>query len=363
VPGLSDPRARIRFAFFSFLVLYNSLLVYQSLKTNDVDFRVFYTTGQLITEGRGRAIYSIEPQAVLQQEIHEGETLQFNHPAFEGLLFAPFALLPFRVALLAWILVNIGLVALACLVLRRNWIVCLSFAPVAFSLMLGQDALLLLAILALSLRLLDGNREDLAGAVLALGLFRFHVILPIAALLALRQGRRFSVGFVAGGVFVLVLSVAVTGFEGAREYVLMMTALAEGAGSNNVLVTNMTTIRGLAELLVGKWARFGSVTVVIAWLAACGAVLWKGWTPLRQDKRIAIALGLLLAPYGYAYELAPVALIVKNDVRWPFLILAFTPIYLLLGQVAAVSLMTIPLAALIAGNDHGSTPPPAKAFL
>jgi hypothetical protein len=82
--------------------------------------------------------------------------------------------------------------------------------PVAFTIMEGQDSLLLLPILVFAYRRI-GSNERQAGILLGLGMFRFQVLLPIVALFLLWRSLKFVAAWVAGSAAVLSISAAITG--------------------------------------------------------------------------------------------------------------------------------------------------------
>jgi hypothetical protein len=337
----NSPLDLMRFGLFSFLVLLNTLIVVVAVYGGHTDFRVFYATGSLVRQGDGALIYSAEQQARSQAVEPGEEPLPFYHPAYEALIFVPLSLLTYKYALIAWALLNVGLVLFVCLTARVSLVGCLAFAPIAFTIMLGQDALLSAAIIAVGFRMLHSGRDELAGASLALALFRFHLIVPLVGLLALAGRKRVLWGFLPSCVALVIVSVLVTGPGSALDYVRIMTSLAQGVAGYDVhRLSNMPTIRGLASLAGGRLS-------VVLWVAVSAIVFWKGIAATREQPESAIVFGLLLAPYGYVYELTPVVLLMKHRMTWPFVLLAFTPLYLVLGSWLVVSLMTLPLAALL----------------
>lgn len=341
----NSPIDLLRFGFFSILVLLNTLVIVQVVYSGHSDFRVYYATGSMIRQGDGALIYSVEQQARIQAVEVDQEPLPFYHPAYEGLIFVPLSLLAYKYALVAWAILNVGLVLFVCVTARVSLVGCLAFAPIAFNIMLGQDGLLSTAIVALSFRLLYRDRDELAGACLALALFRFHLIVPLVALLALAGRKRILRGFLPAAAALVMLSVLVTGIDSALDYVRIMTHLAQGVGGYDVhRLSNMPTIRGLASLAGGSLS-------VVLWAVVSAIALWKGIAATRERPESAIVFGLLLAPYGYSYELAPAVLLMNRRMTWPLMLLAFTPLYLVLGVWQVVSLMALPLAAVLMAGE------------
>ena len=166
------------------------------------DFRNFYSAGYMVRAGDARSLYSYETEKVYQDRLisQESLALPFIHPAYEALLFVPLSLLPFHAAYFAFLAVNLGLLAICYRLLRshmRNlaavWhglpAAMFLFLPIAGTLMKGQDSILLLTLITAATLCLGERREFSAGALLALGLFRFQVVIPIAVLFLIWRPR------------------------------------------------------------------------------------------------------------------------------------------------------------------------------
>lgn len=212
----------------------------------DPDFTAYYTAGTLLRFGRGAQIYQPDAQFRVQQKFTEdGEIrrgpLRYIHPPFEALLFIPFARLPYRAAFILWDIVNFAILIAVAVVLRattlsntplRVWDVLLgllAFFPVFANFFQGQDAILLLLVVVLALRALNANADLTAGCWLALGLFRFQLVIPLALLLVLWGRRRVALGFAAIAAALALLSAAIVGWntlEGYPQYLWFWTSIS-----------------------------------------------------------------------------------------------------------------------------------------
>jgi hypothetical protein len=149
------------------------LVVAPRATSGHVDFVVYYSAGHnLLTN-----------PAILYDFADQGP---YIHPAYEVLLFAPFALLGYRVAYLSFVVLNIALIAVIWWSLRFPWEL-LAFAPIAITIVTGQDSILLLACCAAAWWAAHRNHRSLAGVFLGLGMFRFQDVLPIIVLLVTWQ--------------------------------------------------------------------------------------------------------------------------------------------------------------------------------
>lgn len=266
------------FAAFDFVFLY--LLSSRWL----LDFASFYTAGHLILHGQGHAVFNTEAQAAFQLRtfgLHG--VLPFNHLAYEALLAVPFALFPFTAALWLWRVVSAALYFLACRLLARVYrlnpmhtaVLAAGFFPVAYALIEGQDSALLLLLVTASLSALERDRPTLAGAFLALALFKPHLILPLAIFLVWKKGLRFLAGFSIGTLAVLALSTAVTGLQAWHNLASLWRQDASKAGhSIGVFSAWMPNLHGLL-LNLGLRGVVGLVLVAVLSLALCLLAFWQ----------------------------------------------------------------------------------------
>jgi len=201
----------------------------------DPDFTAFYTAGTLLREGRGDQIYNSRAQEEAQQafatdsDIRQGP-LPYIHPPYEALLFLPLTFLPYREAFVVWDALNLGMLLAISLMVRRTlpllqpiplweWVLALlAFFPVFATLLQGQDAILMLLLLVLSFRALDSKSEFIAGCWLGLGVFRFHLVIPLVLILGLWKYRKLVIGFAATASSALVISITIVGWRTALRY-------------------------------------------------------------------------------------------------------------------------------------------------
>jgi hypothetical protein len=201
----------------------------------DPDFTAFYTAGTLLREGRGDQIYNARAQEEAQRafaadsDIRQGP-LPYIHPAYEGLLFLPLTFLPYREAFVVWDALNLGMLFAISLMVRRTlpllqpiplweWVLALlAFFPVFANFLQGQDAILMLLLLVLSFRALDSKSEFIAGCWLGLGVFRFHLVIPLVLIFGMWKYTKLIIGFAATASSALVISITIVGWRAALRY-------------------------------------------------------------------------------------------------------------------------------------------------
>jgi hypothetical protein len=275
------------------------------------DFRQLYVAGTMVRRGEAASLYDYGAQSRLQHELisPKEDAIPFLRPAYQALLFAPFTLLSFRGAYLLWTALNAVLAAAICFLLRRQFpgleeagkllptLVICAYFPIWVALLQGQDTILLLLLLAAALLALNGDREFLAGALLACGLFKFQIILPIAFLFVLWKRWRFARGFFAAAAVLAGLSFALVGTRGIGSFVASLLHVH--------YPVRYETMCNLHALLVGLLGNSLPVTLativlsVLAWLAVAR------WSPAKRGPNalmIAIPAAALVSYYLFPHD-------------------------------------------------------------
>lgn len=201
----------------------------------DPDFTIYFTAAKMLREGLGKELYNPSAQYKVQQEFATNSDIRrgplpYIHPPFEALPFLPLTFLSYTAAYVAWNFVNLGMLLWVCVLLRKclpsidripladSLLGCLAFFPILANFHQGQDAILLLLVLVLAFCALARNADFSAGCWLALGLFKFQFVVPIAIVLTLWRGRRFLSGFTVVASAVFAISIALVGWSGAMAY-------------------------------------------------------------------------------------------------------------------------------------------------
>ena len=102
---------------------------------------------------------------------------------------------------------------------------CVGFFPIFLDLYQGQDAVLLLLLLVCALRSLCVQKDALGGAFLALGLFKFHLVIPVVLVLILVGRRRVLAGFLPTALALVAVSAAIAGPAVSRAHTLLPARL------------------------------------------------------------------------------------------------------------------------------------------
>lgn len=268
------------------------------------DFLNIYTGAKLALDGRFSELHDIEAQ-LTQERVYVPQLpnlVPFVRPHVYALVLAPLALIPFEAAFWVWIGFQ-SLLLFGCWywAYRRypadSLVFSALYLPTALGIASGQDCVVMLLISVASYHLLRSGKPLHAGAVLALGLVKFHLFLlwPFAMLVAKEWAM--LKGFVVVGTVEALASVALGGITGAKHYIAMLTNKdLERLSPSPELMINTQSIA--ANLAGGSTAVWAACTLLVAagwWVAVKNAPRWRWWLAT------AVA-GLLVTPHVYGYD-------------------------------------------------------------
>lgn len=198
------------------------------------DFSGAYTAGLILRDGHGDRLYDDVLQESLQRSFSptavekRGTILPYIHLPFEALLYLPLAHFSYVTAYVIWLAVNLGLLCSIPFLLRGRlrvlgrapvvlWLLAgFAYFPIFSALIQGQDSVLLLFLYCIAWRALERSREFAAGSWLSLGLYKYHLVLPMV--LTSCRRKKFTAGFVSVAAIVGVVSLAITGWTSLLAY-------------------------------------------------------------------------------------------------------------------------------------------------
>lgn len=279
-----------------------SLLLPGALHT---DFLNLYTGASLALHENFRQLYDYSVQSEVSRSLMPDVTavFPFVRPPFYALAISPIALLPFHDAFAAWlVLQSLGLLAICYWAWRTfgpDSLVWTSlFLPTALGIASGQDCIVMLGIFCGIWEAFRRKRETLAGVLLALTLFKFHLFLLVPVALVAARKWRVLASYSAGGLVLAMLSLFLCGWQGVRSYaaLLLRKDLATLAPSPermlglNGLLANLGVNSPLATLPLA--------IVVMLLVVRCACVSRENWHWFWS----AVAGSLLISPHTYAYD-------------------------------------------------------------
>jgi len=333
----------------------------------DYDFLCYYIGGTLAREARFADLYQPAVQRQVQDIAAPGlkEARPFVRPPWFALALAPLTALPLVKAYAIW--VAGWLTALLAVWVWGTWrfgetalLLAVLFMPTDIGFAYGQDCAAMLAVCCGAWALLERRRLFAGGAVLGLGLMKFHLLLLVPLWLIVERRWRTLAGFAASGAVFASAAFATLGVSGLRQYArLLASGQTELFGHSPDSMINVYSV--LINLGIDSRAAsvvFAVVVVVVSILGMRGAPQWRAMA-------IALTSSLLITPHAFAYDAAmlllPVWLVMENSKRrfprWSALALAnplifyFTAAHPPFRFVPALALLVF-LAAMIADRSE-----------
>jgi hypothetical protein len=346
-----------------------------------VDFSEFFAAAQMMRDGLGHQLYDLIRQAEYQLRVAPVHAF-FLRPPFEAVFFLPFTYLSYRSAYSVWTLLCVSLLFFSACLLRRNtgvmqalseyargipvdfgllFILFLTFAPTLNCLLIGQDSILILTFYTLAFVYLKRGQDGMAGAFLACGLCKFHLVLPFVIVFALRRKGRFLAGFSIVATLLAAVSVWVSGPNILIDYPKMFidSPYKPLMGFQPEYAAN---VRGLVYLI--SPAKLQGVGVGLVVVVSAG-MLWftaKNW---RDDQfelsfSAAVLAALLTGFHSFVYDLSllllPSAIVCGELARrgtlmanraltFSLIVLFVPPIHFALATLHVYALMAIVLFA------------------
>lgn len=340
------------------------------------DYRAFYSAGYLARTHPSQ-LYDLAKQEQVQDALvsPRKNVLAFYHPSYETLLYAPFSMLPYRASYLVFLTFNMVLLLAALFVARpafispdpalrsRRWFLFLLYLPALVAIAMGQDSILLLLLCCIAWRQLESGKDLSAGCVLALALFKFQLVIPIAILIAVRRGWRFSSGFLLASSGVALLCLGIGGPGGMTNYVRLLSGASSAIDRSVVAQQRLSVfplaMPNLAGLLYACGARLlGSPFAFDMLSGACALVLfvWCACIVRQREQKVAFSIailcGLLVSYHLYVYDLAPlllaIALLAGRVRLYVLLGLFLLPLVLLPFGSNSFFLLSLPVLAMLA---------------
>jgi len=311
------------------------------------DFRAFYGAGWLLLH-HPTQLFDLSIQTAVQNIIvcpmYRG--VPFYHPAYEALLYAPFTLLSYRYAYIAFALFNLLLLALCYRLapltadpriarIPRSLFLFLCF-PAFMGIAEGQDSIVFLFLACLLWRALAAGRDRTAGILLALGLFKLQIALALLFFLALYmpapRRMRLLLAWLPSTAAVALTCLLITGPQGTMTWLRLLASSSVASHESHlaqavtaVYPKAMPTLNGLLYVCGARFlpTRLSFALVVFFSILVLIATLYV----LRKTRSTAVAFcaalsaALLLSPHLYLYDyvllLFPVLLLTQR--RQPLL--------------------------------------------
>lgn len=339
------------------------------------DFRHLYAASYMARTHHFDELYSYSAQKQFQDLVVSPDQFAapFNHLAYEALLFVPLSLLRYRTAFGVFAGVNLVLLAVCFSLLRPNLknivrlcpLLFLSFIPIAETLQEGQDSIILLALAVGAFLALEKGKDEMAGGLVGLGMFKFSLIVPIAIPFLLWRRWRFSAGFLLSSTVLTAGSFWLVGLRQVREYLRTLSAMSSPGIVDQfkyqIFPLQMASLRGPAFAILQSHP---SAVRVVALILSSALLLCVGFltAPKAGDALlVAIVAGSLASYHFYIHDLSlvliPIVVILgrfaaKRDKRALVLCAAAVVMFLapapfLFIQLKFIYLLSIPLLGFL----------------
>jgi SAM-dependent methyltransferase len=251
VPTLKELNLVCWGLFIAFLVLPLAFVSYTHhrsgeplLKTGESDFVYLYGMGRLFNDHPAEELYDWAIQKKICTAIHpiqRGEYGPIPYHPFVGILFRPFAALPYIAALLLWISVSlvayvVGVLVLSALYFRdnplaRSLILCfaLSFYPFSWTMMAGHLSTLGFIAFAVALVQEHRGRPYLSGLALSVCIYKPTLLVLVLPMLLVTRRFKTCAGVATGSVALGLFATAVQGPGFWPGYFRMLFSFGRGA--------------------------------------------------------------------------------------------------------------------------------------
>ena len=255
------------------------------------DFLIFYTGAEIVNLGKGQDLYDLKVQQAHQERFKlpnkPWSVLPFNHAPYELLPFLPLAKLSFQPAHLVWSIVSVIFLIISYVTLLRLTerphrmllgALMLSFYPTWITIKMGQDSAMSLLILVGVFASLKYGRDVAAGGILALGLYKPQLVLPLAGILLMSRNWPSLIGFAATATALAAISLGMVGWQGILSLFSIISEMDHP--TTIVYPAHMANLRGWFFPLLSLFRSpelTNILTAIVSLIVYCYSVIvcWK----------------------------------------------------------------------------------------
>jgi hypothetical protein len=324
------------------------------------DFLSFYISGNLIAQGRTSALYDesvrhaemmkiAEPVDVVHEPVFPPTPRPVNvripnlYGPQVGLLFVPFARMPFLAAGALWVtlssLIYFGCVYFilrCCPTLRLDRgivaLCALAYPPLFHVFVRGQLSALILLCFTAAFLTLRADRCVLSGLTLGCLVLKPQFLVAIPLILLLARAWMMLAGLLASSAAQLVLARFYFGPAVMHDYLNMLRHASDWISTAELTLApiQMHSLRSFWTLLF-PWPHAALILYVLSSIAviALAATIWRSASPLAFRFAALVLAAVLVNPHLFVYDL-----------------LALAPVFLLLADWSIQNAHNIATAAL-----------------
>jgi Glycosyltransferase family 87 len=286
------------------------------------DFLQFYVAGTIALRGDPGALYDPAAFAKLGAKLVPESSGVYYLPVYGpqmSLLFAPFALLPYGWALLAWVLITTAIYGICCWAV---WSTCLHLRnegptiviiaaafPALFNLIThGQNSAIALACLTGAFLALRQNRRCLAGLAIGMLVYKPQLAIVMACVFVVSLQWRIVVGAISGAALQLGAAWIYYGTSTMGAYYQWI----RGIGNINHLLEpkpyQMHSLLSFWKLLVPNLQMAVGLYILCACvLLVASCRIWRTAAPLSLRYSFLLLATVLISPHLFVYDLVILA--------------------------------------------------------
>lgn len=338
-PAMASPaKLRLLIAFSTIVILVFHISLFsamQRFQKRKPDFASLYQGGRAIIHERFPGLVTRFPALNSDDYTVLTSAGEFPsdtmHPPYEMAIYATLALFKYRIAVPLWWISNLLFLMLTARILWKHvpnlrekspYLVILigTFFPLLVALVQGQNSLLLLVLLTLCYDSLASQHDFRAGFILAMGMFKFVLVIPMVLLLAIEKRWRSLAGFATGCFGLLLLACSLVGTGGVVAYVQRLAGYGKAAPEQAGTESLMPNLRGLIHTL-GAAIAPGLVLTVLTLTLTLVLVIWVDGRILKcPDLSLRFSSQVLLAllvsyhlyPHDAAVLILPLAILLNH---------------------------------------------------
>lgn len=254
------------FSVFFFFLAYRLISKVATLPLDGLDFRAFYTAIIMLKHGVSNNFYNLSTQFFWQNTIFnlpsKSYLMPFLNPPFIALFFVPLANLPIRYAYLFFSLINTVLAIIAFFLLTISvgkksfvqtivlFLFFICFSPIWIAILQGQWSFFLLISFIAASYFFPKNKKFLAGVSFAVLLIRPNLLILPILLLIIKKQWKILTGFGFGFFVLTVISCLLIGFNGIKNYLLLLSSTPFWGDKLTIHPTLEPTLRGFLQVLL-----------------------------------------------------------------------------------------------------------------
>ena len=300
-----------------------------SIANGFTDFQEYYGAAMVVRSGHAQQLYDPSVQSSVQQSFTHrtlagfSSSHYFNHAPYEVLIYLLLTWVSFVHAAWCWWAVNLLLLYSGLYLLlpflpltraRLQWAVLgtATFVPLFYTEIQGQDTILTLFLFIVCFISLARDRYAMAGAALAITMYKPPLALPMLLMVALTSRKRLSVlgGFLGTSAILFLLSVTAVGWNCTITYPKALASFARSEGGH-LHLDELPNLRGLANSLFEAHLSQRAIFLIVATVSALVLALtvWfvrsTNWQSETRTLHFAlIVLATLLVGYQeYVYDM------------------------------------------------------------